>query len=264
MEQASRRVSVGGVALDAIDQGTLVEQLVSRALAGAGQWVVTANLDHLRRCRDGADYAELVRSADVVVADGRPLLWAARLAGTALPGLVAGSDLVPALALECAAQGARVLLLGGAPGAAEGAASVLQELAPGLDLADIHVPPMGFEDDAGERAALERAVAESAAQLVFVALGSPLQERCILSLREQLPGASWVGVGITLSYLAGDVSRAPMWMRQVGLEWSWRLMCEPRRLFRRYIVQGLPFALRLFMESLRVRWSGARVGELAS
>jgi N-acetylglucosaminyldiphosphoundecaprenol N-acetyl-beta-D-mannosaminyltransferase len=85
-----------------------------------------------------------------------------------------------------------------------------------------------------------------------------------LSLREQLPGASWVGVGITLSYLAGDVSRAPMWMRQVGLEWSWRLMCEPRRLFRRYIVQGLPFALRLFVESLRVRWSGARVGELAS
>ena len=82
-------------------------------------------------------------------------------------------------------------------------------------------------------------------------------------LREHLPGASWVGVGITLSFLSGDVSRAPRWMRRVGLEWSWRLICEPRRLFKRYILQGLPFALRLFFESACSRWT-ERPGELTS
>lgn len=262
--QASRRVRVGGMDLDAIDMRGLVQQLVSRALSGTGQWVVTANLDHLRRCREGSEYAELVSSADVVVADGRPLLWAARLSGTSLPGLVAGSDLVPALAVAAAESGARVLLIGGAPGAALGAAAELTELAPGLDLADVHVPPVGFEDDEGELAALQEAVRGSAADLVFVALGSPLQERCIQRLREHLPGASWIGVGITLSYLSGDVSRAPVWMRRLGLEWSWRLACEPRRLFRRYLLQGLPFALRLFLESFKSRWGPKEARELAS
>jgi N-acetylglucosaminyldiphosphoundecaprenol N-acetyl-beta-D-mannosaminyltransferase len=250
--------------LDSIDMEGLVRQLIDASLAGSGQWVVTANLDHLRRCRDGSEYADLVRQADVVVADGRPLLWAARLSGASLPGLVAGSDLVPALALEAAERGARVLLIGGAPGAADGAARALAELAPGLDLADAHVPPMGFENDPQELQVLESAVRDSRADLVFVALGSPLQERCILRLREHLPGASWVGVGITLSFLSGDVSRAPMWMRRAGLEWSWRLLCEPRRLFRRYILQGLPFALRLFVESICSRWMTKQPGELTS
>jgi len=257
-------VRVGGIDLDSIDMGGLVDQLVGASLDGRGEWVVTANLDHLRRCRDGSEYAELVRRADVVVADGRPVLWAARLSGTPLPGLVAGSDLVPALALKAAERGARVLLIGGAPGAADGAARALRTLAPELELADAHVPPMGFEEDAEELAALEDAVRSSGADLVLVALGSPLQERCILRLREVLPGASWVGVGITLSFLSGDVSRAPRWMRRVGLEWSWRLICEPRRLFKRYILQGLPFALTLFFESVRMRWSSERSEGLTS
>ena len=263
-EHAGQRVRVGGIALDSIRLEGLVDRLIDASLDGRGEWVVTANLDHLRRCRDGSEYAALVEEADLVVADGRPVLWAARLRGTPLPGLVAGSDLVPALAIEAAQRGARLLLIGGAPGAAEGATAALQELAPGLDLADAHVPPMGFEDDPEELAALEEAVRRSRADIVFVALGSPLQERCILRLRDLLPSASWVGVGITLSFLAGDVSRAPVWMRRIGLEWGWRLMCEPRRLFKRYIMQGLPFAMALFMESLRMRWGSDPKGELTS
>jgi N-acetylglucosaminyldiphosphoundecaprenol N-acetyl-beta-D-mannosaminyltransferase len=258
------RVMVGGLGIDAIELGPLAELIVSDALNGQGKWVVTANLDHLRRCRDGSGYTELMLAADYIVADGRPLLWAARLSGNRLPGLVAGSDLTPVLAVEASEQGARVLLVGGAPGAALGAKEALLKLAPNLDLADVHIPPMGFEDDPVELAALEVAVANSKADLVLVALGSPLQERCIERLRVHLPGASWVGVGISLSYLSGDVRRAPVWMRRVGLEWCYRLACEPRRLFRRYLMQCLPFGIMLLMESILLRWSDRRQGGLAS
>jgi N-acetylglucosaminyldiphosphoundecaprenol N-acetyl-beta-D-mannosaminyltransferase len=267
-EEAKRRdwsrVEVGGLDIDAIEMDHLATLLVSDAIAGHGKWVVTANLDHLRRCRDGSGYSTLMSAADLIVADGRPLLWAASLAGTHLPGLVAGSDLTPVLAREAAEQSARVLLVGGAPGAAEGAREALLQLAPSLDIAGIHIPPMGFEDDPLELAALERAVSSSSADLVLVALGSPLQERCIERLREHLPGASWVGVGITLSYLSGDVSRAPKWMRRAGLEWSYRLACEPRRLFRRYVLQCLPFGLKLMMESLTQRWTQRQAGGAVS
>ena len=258
------RVEVGGLGIDALEIDSLATMLVRDALAGHGKWVVTANLDHLRRCRDGSGYSGLMSNADLIVADGRPLLWAASLAGTKLPGLVAGSDLTPVLAREAAKEGARVLLIGGAPGAAEGAKDALLEEAPGLDLADAHIPPMGFEDDPDELSALARAVANSGADVVLVALGSPLQERCIQRLREHLPGASWVGIGITLSYLSGDVSRAPSWMRRAGLEWSYRLACEPKRLFKRYVLQCIPFGLRLMVESLTLRWATDRTSGAVS
>ena len=96
--------------LDPIDMEGLVGQLIDASLAGSGQWVVTANLDHLRRYQDGSEYADLVRQADVVVADGRPVLWAAQLSGASLPGLVTGSDLVPLLASEAARRGARAVV----------------------------------------------------------------------------------------------------------------------------------------------------------
>ena len=258
------RVKVGGLDIDAVEMDHLAERLVEDALAGKGKWVVTANLDHLRRCRDGSGYSQLMSSADLIVADGRPLLWAASLAGTQLPGLVAGSDLTPVIAKAAAEKGARVLLIGGAPGAAEGAKDALLEEAPGLDLADAHIPPVGFEDDPNELSALARAVANSGADVVLVALGSPLQERCIQRLREHLPGASWVGIGITLSYLSGDVSRAPSWMRRAGLEWSYRLACEPKRLFKRYVLQCIPFGLRLMVESLTLRWTTDRTSGAVS
>jgi len=195
------------------------------------------------------NFGALVAEADLVVADGMPLVWASKLQGTPLPERVAGSNLISTLSKAAAERGRSVYLIGGAPGTAEGAARVLQSRYPNLKIAGYYYPPLGFEHDPKEMANIIANLAASKADIIYIALGSPKQERLIARLRPILPQAWWMGVGNSFSFLCGDVRRAPRWMQKVGLEWSHRLLQEPRRLFKRYIVVGIPFAARLLSRS---------------
>ncbi len=157
------------------------------------------------------------------------------------------------------ARGLSVFLLGGDPGVAERAAQVFRERYPGLEIAGTACPPVGFESDEHELDRVRRQVTEAGPQIVFVALGFPKQDLLIRGLRSALPGASFLGVGISLSYATGDVARAPDWLCRLGLEWAHRLSQEPTlRLTRRYLVDGLPFGLRLMLSATqhRVRRGG--------
>lgn len=238
-------IDLCGVNVHAISERQCVAQILRRSTSGRGGVVVTPNLDHLRRCRKDADFAQLVSQADLVVADGMPLVWASKLQGTPLPGRVAGSDLISSLSAAAAKTGKTVFLLGGDPGTAESAADVLRKRHPEIQIAGTYCPGIGFEKDADKMLELTTAVVSAKPDIVFVALGSPKQERLIERLRDRLPGTWWLGVGISFSFLCGDVKRAPRWMRKTGLEWVHRMVQEPGRLFKRYIVQGVPFALRL-------------------
>jgi len=249
-----------GIPIHAVTQRRCVEHMLSELEAGRGGWVVTPNLDYLRRLvRDGS-FRALCRDADLLVPDGVPLLWASRLRGTPLPERVAGSDLISACAESAARDGRSVYFLGGNPGTAERSAAVLRERIPGLRVAGCLCPPMGFEGDRAQVALLRDRLRAAAPDIVFVALGSPKTEHWIQCLRADLPAAWWVGVGISFSFLAGDVRRAPQWMQRSGLEWAHRLAQEPRRLVRRYLVQGLPFAAQLLAGSAgeRVFGNGAQ------
>lgn len=238
-------VTLRGIGVHAVTEAQCVEHVIAELGAGRGGVVVTPNLDHLRRCASDTSFSDLVAAADLVVADGMPLVWASRLQGTPLPQRVAGSDLIWSLSAAAARQDRSVFLLGGDPGTAEGAARVLGEQCPGLTIAGAHCPPPGFEDDDRHTAAVADALRAAGPDIVFVALGSPKQENLIARLRPLLPGAWWLGVGISFSFVCGDVRRAPVWMRRCGLEWAHRFAQEPRRLFRRYVVSGPPFAVRL-------------------
>jgi N-acetylglucosaminyldiphosphoundecaprenol N-acetyl-beta-D-mannosaminyltransferase len=178
-----------------------------------------------------------------------PLVWASRLQGTPLPARVAGSDLISSLSAAAAGEGRSIFLLGGDNGTAQAAANVLRDRYPQLVIAGTLCPPLGFEND---EAAMRRitAVLEAARpDIVYVALGSPKQERLIDRIRPALPKAWWLGVGVSFSFLCGEVKRAPLWMRNWGLEWIHRLAQEPRRLFRRYVIAGIPFATMLLLQS---------------
>jgi N-acetylglucosaminyldiphosphoundecaprenol N-acetyl-beta-D-mannosaminyltransferase len=250
-------VVLAGVRLHAIDEVTCIAHVLGEVAAGRGGVVVTANLDHVRRLQQPGPFRDAYATADVVTVDGAPVVWACRVQGTPVRGRVAGSDLMRSLPAAAATAGRSVYLLGGDPGTAVAAAERLRATSPSLRVAGTECPPFGFEKDAAYMAALRARLGEAAPDLVFVALGSPKQELVIAALRDALPRAWWLGVGISFSFLTGDVQRAPRWLQKLGLEWLHRLCQEPRRLARRYLVDGLPFAVVLFAKALRGRFAGA-------
>ncbi|HRT97654.1 MAG TPA: WecB/TagA/CpsF family glycosyltransferase [Planctomycetota bacterium] len=249
-----------GVRLDAVREAECVSLILERLKAGRGGWVVTVNLDHLRRLVRDAEYARLCQGACLMVADGMPLVWASRLQGTPLPERVAGSNLISSLSAAAAREGRSVYLLGGAAGSAVAAASRLQQRYTGLKVVGTDCPPMGFEGSSDQMGAIEERLLRARPDIVYVGLGSPKQERLIGRLRGGLPGAWWLGVGISFSFLGGQVRRAPRWMQLAGLEWVHRLAQEPRRLATRYLVQGVPFALLLFARACAARGLARHVG----
>jgi len=242
-------VDLRGICVHAISQVECVEYVLDELDAGRGGWVVTPNLDHLLRTTRDREFAELYREATLRVVDGQVLVWALALQRTPVPERVAGSDLISRLSEGAAARKRSVFLLGGNPGTAKKAADVLQARYPGLLVAGTDCPPMGFDKDALAMARLSRKIHQAKPDIVFVALGSPKQELVIRHLRHDRPEGWWLGVGISFSFLCGEVRRAPRWMQRAGLEWLHRVGQEPGRLLKRYLVDGLPFALHLLLGS---------------
>ena len=242
-------IRLGGVRIHAIDERTCIRHILDQITAGSGGFVVTPNVDHLRRCRKDLGFSVLVSQASLVVADGMPLVWASRLQGTRLPQRVAGSDLISSLSAAASAEGRSIFLLGGEKGTADAAAAVLRERSANLKVAGTLCPPLGFEMDEAEMGKIIETLQAARPDIVYVALGSPKQEQLIHRLRRAMPQSWWLGVGVSFSFLCGDVKRAPLWMRNSGLEWVHRVMQEPGRLTRRYLV-GIPFAATLLSRSM--------------
>ena len=246
-------VRLRGVELHAITQRQCIEHILTAMDEGRGGSVVTPNLDILRRCSKDLNFAALVSESDLVVPDGMPLILASRIQGTPLPERVAGSDLIGSLCAAAADAGRSVFLLGGLPGSAEGAAKVLQTRSPALKVTGTYCPPMGFEDSPTEMAAMIEALTIAKPDIVWVALGSPKQELLINRIRDVLPASWWLGVGISFSFLCGDVQRAPRWAQVLCLEWLHRVIQEPKKLLKRYFVHGIPFAMGLMASAFYQR-----------
>ena len=243
------RVRVGGLEFDALTEKEVIGLVSDAWAAGRGGSIVTVNIDIARAASRSPELADLVTTGSLVVADGMPLVWAARAAGEVLPERVAGSSLITTLSAAAAECGRSVFLLGGADGVPDKAAQTLVARSPGLRIAGTDSPPFGFDaTDEG----VQRMVAKVAAagpDLVFVALGFPRQEQLIGRLRQDLPEAWFVGCGGAITMMAGVTPRAPRVMQRLGLEWVHRLALEPRRLARRYLRDDLPFAVSLLTRS---------------
>lgn len=250
------RIRLMGMPVDVVSQAEAINYILKMLDIGRGGWVITPNLDQLRQYHRLSELRGMYERAELVLADGMPLLGAARLQGTPLPERVAGSELIYTLTAAAARVGRSVFLLGGNLGAAEGGAAKLLELNPGLKIAGTHFPPLGFEKDTAQMTAMIDALSAGQPDIVFVGLGFPKQERLIEILREKFPGTWFLGVGISFSFVAGQIKRAPKWVQNICCEWLHRMMQEPRRLFVRYVVNDLPFAVRLFARS---GWSRLKI-----
>ncbi len=248
-------IHLQGARLHAITEQECVDIVMKELDAGRRGSIMTMNLDHLRRFIDDFDYQTLCNKSTLHVADGMPLVWASALQGTPLPERVTGSNLIWSLSQAAAKNGRSIFLLGGQPGTAQFTADTLQSKYEGLKIAGAYCPPFGFEDQPDSFEEMIEVLVKSKPDIIYVALGSPKQEALIEKLESRLPAVWWLGVGISFSFVSGHVARAPKWMQKMGLEWLHRLLQEPSRLAKRYLVDGLPFFIKLQCKSLLRRLS---------
>lgn len=231
------RVPLFGVAFDAVTQESLIDRIESLIDAGGSHWIATINVNLLCLAERDESYRDVLTGADVVTADGMPIVWMSRLRRSPLPGRVTGSDLLPPLARRGVEKGWRIYLAGGAEGVAERVAAVLAEHAPGVRIVGTCSPPHLDYDEliaSEENAELIESIRAAKPHVLCMALGSPKQERWIAAHHADLEVPVAVGIGAAFDFLAGRQTRAPRWLRRTGLEWFYRMVRSPRRLLPRY------------------------------
>lgn len=248
-----------GLDIARCSQSELLDGVMAGLAESRGAWIVTANMDFLSRARRSQQIAELYAKADLIIADGMPLVWASRLAGQPIPERIAGSSLMFELAARCAQESRSIFLLGGVDGNEVRAAAALEKMYPGLVVAGHHSPWVGTPPSTEELNQIEQALVSAGhVDLILVAMGSPKQEFVAQSLRRRHPHALIVGVGASFAFATGDLARAPVILQRLGLEWAHRMLQDPRRLIRRYLVDNLPVVIRLLAASLVKRVRGSR------
>lgn len=244
------RVELAGTLIDKVDRASAIEMIRTFIGGASPHQVVTVNLDFLSIASRDTRFQKTINQADLAVADGMPLVWLSRLKGQGLAERVAGVDLVEDCCALAAELQLSIFLLGAAPGIAPRAAERLQARHPGLRVAGTYSPPMNAPQPEEDLRMVDL-VRAAAPDLLFVALGAPRQDMWIRDHLADLDVPVSMGVGCVLDLLAGSVTRAPTWMQRSGLEWSYRLLKEPGRLWRRYLLADIPTLGRLLLQTMR-------------
>lgn len=256
-------IALLGVPFDPVTMAEAIERIERMIGSGRPHYVVTANADFLAQARQDVELRRILMEAHLVLCDGTPLLWASRLLGNPLPERVAGSDLAPRLIRLAAKRNYRLFLLGASPEANAQAAARLKEHCPGLNLVGNYSPPFQplLEMDHAE---IQKRIRAARPDLLFVSFGCPKQEKWIAMHYQALGVPVTVGMGATIDFLAGRMKRAPRWMQRAGLEWVFRLLQEPRRLFKRYLGDFRHFGGAILRQCWQMQWRPCRVPQARS
>ena len=240
------RVSVDDLNFDKVTMKEAVRRIVRMAKRrDRARYVCTGNLDHLVIAERDPDFRSTYRKADLVIADGAPVVWLSRIAsrstGGPLPERVAGSDLFWELGRVSGEANLRLFFLGGCPGSAAKAAEIVERRYPGARIAGTYCPPLETFETRDEQARIRRIVRQAAPDILLVAFGAPKQEKWMAANKDLLGVPVSIGVGGSFELAAGIRRRAPRWLQRSGLEWLYRFAQEPKRLFQRYFVDDLPY-----------------------
>ncbi len=228
---------------EAVDQ---MERVIERS---DREYVCFANAHLTSTARSDSSTARALGGAGMVLADGAPVAWAIKLLTGEAGHRVAGADVFDELCRRTAGKGGRHFFLGSTPEVLQGLLARVERSYPGLEICGAYSPPFGpalFD----ELPAVARRIDETRADVVWVGLGAPRQEQWMEAARPLLRAPLLLGVGAVFEFAAGTKRRAPRWMQRGGLEWVFRLVQEPRRLFRRYLVTNTAFSLALARQLL--------------
>jgi N-acetylglucosaminyldiphosphoundecaprenol N-acetyl-beta-D-mannosaminyltransferase len=249
MDIGGQRFSVGPVAVSAFTFDAGVEGVLAARDAGDRLSVHFCSANTVVEASQSDPVRAALACAEVVAPDGMPLVWVGRLQGQHVER-VCGPDFMLALVDRGRAIGYRHYLYGGAPGVAEELATRMKERFPGADFVGMDVPPfraLTADEDAAAVAAINRARPDC----VWIGLGSPKQDLWVADHRDRLDAAAVLAVGAAFDFHAGTKRRAPLWMQRSGTEWLFRLVTEPRRLWRRYTVVNLQFLVLVVRQALK-------------
>lgn len=216
-------------------------------------YVVTPNVDHVIKLQQDIEFKEIYDKAGLVLADGQPLLWAAKFLGIPLKEKVSGSDLFPVVCEMAAKEGLKVFFLGGREGVALAAAERLRGKFPDLNVVGVYSPPFGFDKQKEENDKIIEMLMLTKPDILFVGLGAPKQEKWIYRHLSAMGIPVSLGIGASFDFEAGTIKRAPIWMQKSGLEWFWRFCQEPKRLFKRYFIEDAKFFYLLMAEKRKIK-----------
>ena len=249
-----RSIDVLGMRVDAITRADAADRVTRWALGGESRRVAVATVNNVMEGHDDPDYLDVMRRADLVTADGMPLVWALRLLGAPVARRVAGAELTPAILRRAVPNGIPVGFFGGTPEVLVRLRTWAEATYAGLDVAFVSSPPFRpLSEEEEEQVVAD--IAASGARVIFVGLGCPKQELWMDRVHGRLPAVT-VGVGAAFDFLSGSKRRAPRFMQQAGLEWAFRLGSEPRRLWRRYARHNPRFVALFTAQLLRMHTGG--------
>lgn len=213
-----------------------IEQMVENNNKG---YVVAINVDVVIKIENDPYLKEIVDNADMVLVDGKPLVWIAKWHRHPVKAKISGSDLVPLLCKRAADKGYSIFIIGGKEGIAEQAKQNLEKTLPRIKIIGTYAPPLGFEKNESELEKINNIINAVRPDLLIVCFGCPKQEKWIYENYQKYDAKVSICAGATVDFLAGNVNRAPKWMSEHGLEWFYRFLMEPKRLFKRYFVDDL-------------------------
>ena len=241
-EEKHGRRSYMNFELDDVSFDEAAERIMEYAEEGK-HYVVTPNADHVMRLQKDKEFLKIYQGADLVITDGTPLLWIAESLGQPIKERVTGADMFPEICRRAAEKEKSIFILGGTGGSAEAASKKMREKFKGLNICGYYEPPMDFDKDEKELKKAIKAVNRSKPDIIFVCLGMPKQEKFIYSNKEELEFHVALPFGAAVDFAAEKSLRAPVWMRKCGLEWFYRFLQEPGRLFHRYFIEDMQIFL---------------------
>lgn len=202
-------------------------------------YVLAINVDVVIKIENDPYLKKIVDNADMVLVDGKPLVWISNFYGKPLKAKISGSDLVPLLCEEASKKQYSIFIIGGKEGVAEQAKQNLEKRLPGIRIVGTYAPTYGFEKNDAELNKINTLISEAKPDLLIACFGCPKQEKWIFENISKYDAKVSICAGATVDFLAGNIKRAPRWMSEHGLEWLYRFLQEPKRMFKRYFIDDM-------------------------
>jgi N-acetylglucosaminyldiphosphoundecaprenol N-acetyl-beta-D-mannosaminyltransferase len=246
-------VDILGITVSPILTEEILTRIEQTIREGGTLTIYPVNVNVVMKSRTDPEFRETLNASDIATSDGVPIVWASKFMGGTLKEKKTGWILFENICKTAAENGYRLFFLGGAPGIPERAARTLKKSYPGLSVSGVYSPPWGFESNPEENHKIVELINEATPHIVFVGLGAPKQEKWIRQHMGETRANVFMAVGGSFDFFSGKIRRPPLFVVRIGLGWVWRILQEPRRLWRRYLIEDSPFLYHILRERFSPR-----------